>query len=778
MRWLLWIVCLTLAGGAAWVGVDAEFNPVRTHPHDASGDEARIILRLHSPARVSAAGDAAALQFAVERIAALTSRTGVGVRAARTITSELHAVELDLGAQSRADALARLRADPEVEYAQADERRYPHAIPNDPIFSSQWYLQPSSVTTPSAVDAETAWDTTTGSTGVVIADLDTGIRFEHPDLVWAEASGRVLPGYTFISDVFVANDGDAQDADATDPGDWVTSADLTHTECKGGTASSSSWHGTRTAGLLGALTNNGAGIAGMTWSAWILPVRVLGKCGGLDSDIISGMLWAAGIHVMGVPDNPYPARIENMSLGGTGTCASTLYPGIISQLAAKGVLVVASAGNEGGPVDIPANCPGVAGVAGIRHAGTKVGFSSLGPEISLSAPGGNCVNTSPGSMCLYPITSTTNQGVESPGSNGYTDQVNDPNLGTSFSAPIVSGMSALMLSVNGNLSAAQLLARLKKGTLPFPQTSVGEATQPPMCHVPAGPNDLQTSECICTLDGKTCGTGMANAPGAVTAALRPIAAVSVPASVQAGMNVALDASGSAAACHHTVASYQWTSSDPAHPVSNASGPSATVSAPASGTFDVTLTVTDDEVPGKTDTATVTVSSTAATTTAPASAGANACLTAITVPPHAVTLSVSPASGTVQAGSGNTLSFTATVAYTLNAQVTWQVNGMTGGSAAVGTVSASGTYTAPATVPSPSTVTVSAVSVADPTRSASASVSITAPAGGGGGGGGGAFDGLSLFGLVLAVLARFFVRAGPGRYSRRSAASSHARCALR
>src|SRR5438067_10104649 len=178
-------------------------------------------------------------------------------------------------------------------------------------------------------------------------------------------------------------------SDASDPGDWVVQADLSKPECNGGTTSNSSWHGTRVSGILGAVSNNGVGIAGMTWSAWLLPVRVLGKCGGTDLDIIAGMRWAAGIPVSGAPNNPYPARIENLSLGATSTCPQA-YIDVINELAAKGVLVVASAGNEGGPVDAPANCPGVAAVAGLRHAGTKVGYSSLGPEVALSSPAGNC----------------------------------------------------------------------------------------------------------------------------------------------------------------------------------------------------------------------------------------------------------------------------------------------------------------------------------------------------------------------------------------------------
>jgi serine protease len=608
----------------------------------------------------------------------------------------------------------------------------------------------------------TAWDTTMGSTGLVIADLDTGVRFEHPDLQWAGSGGRLLPGYCFISDAFTANGGNCPGADASDPGDWVTQPDANAhpSECSGLPAGitfpiPSSWHGTRTAGILGAITNNNTGIAGMTWNAWLLPVRVLGKCGGFDSDIAAAMLWAAGIAVSGAPTNTYPAKIINMSLGATGSCTQTDMDAI-NQVTTQGVLVVASAGNEGGPVDSPANCTGVAGVAGLRHAGTKVGYSSLGPEVALSAPAGNCPTGSP---CTYPITTTFNTGTTTPMSNSYTDQINNVNLGTSFSAPLVSGIAGLMLSLNGNLNSTQLIARLKAGSLPFPQTST-TVPAPPMCHQPAGPNDLQASECICTLDGKTCGAGMANASGALNAALEPIAAVMVPASVSPGMSVALNASGSAAACHHSIPSggYQWASSDPTgHPVSSSSGPSTTVNAPTSGSVTVTLTVTDDV--GKTDVATVTVSPSAATTSAPASAtsaGTSACLTAITVP-SPVTVSVSPATGSLQAGSGNTETLTATVGQTLNTQVVWQVNTITGGNATVGTITTGGVYTVPATMPSPATVTITAVSGADPTRSGSATITITAASSGGGGGGGGALDVLSLLTLALSGLSRALFR---------------------
>ena len=217
--------------------------------------------------------------------------------------------------------------------------------------------------------------------------------------------------------------------------------------------------------------------------------------------------------------------------------------------------MVVSAGNEGGPVDAPANCAGVAGIAGLRQVGTKVGFSSLGPEIALSAPGGNCVNSGAGEPCLFSIETTINSGTTTPATNTYTDEFHF-NVGTSFSAPIVAGIAGLMLAVNGNLNSNQLIARLQLGaTAPFP-TPAGL----PVCHLPSGPQDLQTSECACTT--AVCGAGMANANGAVQQALRPIAAFAPPTRVTAGVAFVLDGSGSAAACGAKIASYQWTFVEP------------------------------------------------------------------------------------------------------------------------------------------------------------------------------------------------------------------------
>ena len=200
------------------------------------------------------------------------------------------------------------------------------------------------------------------------------------------------------------------------------------------------------AGIVAAQANNGLGIAGVGGATRVLPVRVLGKCGGFDSDIIAGMRWAAGLTVPGVPATPNPARVINLSLAGGSGC-SRAYSSAIAEIRQAGVLIVAAAGNETSPVEEPASCAGVLAVAGIRHAGTKVGYSSYGPEVGISAPAGNCVNdVQKGERCLFPFVNTINFGSTTPGSNGYTD-INDITIGTSFAVPLVAGTAALMIAV-------------------------------------------------------------------------------------------------------------------------------------------------------------------------------------------------------------------------------------------------------------------------------------------------------------------------------------------
>jgi serine protease len=696
-RSLLLLAC----GGAVWLmpayAAVPEWNPVRTHSVQIGPEASRLVLGFRATAsnsvvqaiqpRMRAQGIKIVQAMTSDAdVAGLAQRTGVGVARSRQMTPSMHVLYLPktlYGADVNT-ALKKLRADPAVEFADVDQRRYAHSAPNDPLFapssgaSGQWFMQPPSAaiislggtTTQdlSGTDAVSAWAITTGSTGTVIADVDTGVRFDHPDLLRAGFGGRLLPGYDFVDQDYnpttgvalgtflTANDGDGWDPDPSDPGDWINSTDQQNkvlfpaATCA---IQDSSWHGTRVMGVLGALTDNGIGVAGMTWSPYLLPVRALGKCGGYDSDIIAGMQWAAGLAVTGVPNNPYPADIINLSLGGPGACDSTSsYPKVIKTLTGMGVLIVASAGNGGSTVDEPANCAGVLAVAGLRNVGTKVGYSSFGPEVGVAAPAGNCVNGS--GACLRPIDTTVNFGLTIPGTNGYTDQTN-PNLGTSYSAPIVSGIAALMRAVNANLTPAQLILRIESSASPFP-ANTGNL---PVCPNVVPSTGATPGECSC-VPGQ-CGAGMVNALSAVKAALNPIAAIS------ASGTTVFDASGSVAACNLTIASYLWTVSGGLTIQSGANSAQVTVASTGSaGTL--MLTVTDSAGHMDTSASVSFTASGAATVNAPSSVGtaATACPTPLTVAPvpPTITETFSPTSVGENAASTLTITFSNTNGFAL------------------------------------------------------------------------------------------------------------------
>jgi serine protease len=485
-----------------------------------SPTEARVIVKFRSAAADSSARARIAAAPAsgtgvMQRAQTMGRRHGLALADGNTIAPRTQVLKAR-GMSSTALA-ARLAADPEVEYVEVDRRMRAHAAPNDPLYAAnasnspaagQWYLRPPTAELVASINAQGAWDLTTGRAGIVVAVLDTGVFKEHPDL-----AGKLLPGYDFISDVGVANDGNGRDADPSDPGDWVNASDrASNTVVATCPDEDSSWHGTQMAGLVGAATDNNLGMAGTGRNIMVLPVRVLGKCGGFVSDIAAGMRWAAGLHVEGVPDNPTPARVINMSLGGAGSCSPT-YQNAITAVIQAGAVVVSSGGNEGLGVDMPANCAGVIAVGGVRHSGSKNGFSSLGPEITISAPGGNCVNLD-SSTCLYPILSTSNTGTTVPAAATYTDGGVRPAFGTSYASPLVAGTIALMLSVEPTLTPAQIKQLLQSSARPFPAATIN------LCHAPDGTEQL---ECNCTTS--TCGAGMLDARAAVLAATQPVPAL-------------------------------------------------------------------------------------------------------------------------------------------------------------------------------------------------------------------------------------------------------------
>jgi serine protease len=342
-------------------------------------------------------------------------------------------------------------------------------------------------------------------------------------------------------------------------------------------------------------------MAGVGWGLKIMPVRVLGKCGGYDSDILAVMKWAVGIAVPGLPANANKAKVLNMSLGGSGSCGTTgtgaLYRDVISQVNAAGATVVVAAGNsEGQAVGLPGNCPGVVTVAALRHVGTKVGFSSLGPEVTVAAPGGNCINTGAGQACLYPMVSTTNAGTTTPVANDGSYTGSNASVGTSFSAPIVSGIVGLMASVRPNLTSVEATQILKSTARAFPTTGSGSTPNPPVC---LAPSTTVQDECYCTTS--TCGAGMVDAAAAVAATVAlngtTVTITQNPASgLTAGQTLTLSAAAAGLPAGRSVASTAWVLVDGGGIVtgfaSGAATATATVTPSAAGSFTVRADVTD------------------------------------------------------------------------------------------------------------------------------------------------------------------------------------------
>jgi len=559
-------------------------------PH-AWAETARVIVQFKTAAQVqtSSASDAATRP---QRASWLGGRHGLSLRDGRVIDARRQVVMSD--ATDATTLAAQLRLDPAVDWAEPDHLRrlsaYPATAPNDPLYAAgtvkgQWYLRAPTSTEVSAINAQAAWATSTGA-GVVVADIDTGVLFNHPDL-----SSKLHPGYDFVSSTSYNRDGDGVDADAADPGDWRTNS-----ECSGSTsAASSSWHGTQTSSIIGASTNNGVGMAGVAPGAMVLPLRVLADCGGYDSDIIAAMLWAAGLpNSLTSATNAHPARVLNLSLGSapaqSGVCPAS-YQSVMTQLTNAGVVVVAAAGNdEGLAVEVPGNCPGVIAVGGLRHTGTKVGYANVGPEVALSAPAGNCVNTS--GACIYTIITATNSSTQAPSAGGYT-YTNTSNyaLGTSFSTPMVAGAAALMLSVNSALSPSQVKSLLQSSARAFPSSLQGVAA----CHEP---NGVTQDECLCTTT--TCGAGMLDVTAAVAAAspsaTPTVSVTSTATAYTTGSSIALDGSASAASTGRSLAGYTWavTSGGGIASLSGATNlATATLDTTGTGFVAVTLTVVDN-----------------------------------------------------------------------------------------------------------------------------------------------------------------------------------------
>ena len=441
------------------------------------------------------------------------------------------------------DGLLRaLGADPRVAQVELDGVAHRALNPNDELFADAreilWNLKAPSGVRAGGMNLPTAWNRTRGA-GITVAVLDTGI-VPHADL-----DANVLStGYDFVGvdadGAFrVANDGDGRDADPRDPGDWVAAGDLAFPVFTGCTVAASSWHGTAMAGVIAAVGDNSVGLPGVAYEAKVLPVRVLGKCGGSLIDIADAIRWASGAQpasgtwaALGIPVNTTPARVINLSLSASGSCPAFMQSAIDAARAA-GAVVVAATGNDGAApaigasaIGTPANCTGVLAVTSHTIEGDRMTIANWGPGTDLSAPGGGSCTQLSG--CLphgtqgdagtiwRQLWSTRNVGT-----TAYVDPVTNGlplsfgSAGTSVSAAHTSGAAALLLSTMPSLRPDGVESILKTSTRSFP---------------------VDTYCWLFEVGTLNCGLGLLDASSSMTrlSALTPSVSASVSAAVAAG----------------------------------------------------------------------------------------------------------------------------------------------------------------------------------------------------------------------------------------------------
>ena len=302
--------------------------------------------------------------------------------------------------------------------------------PNDPSFSAQWAFGPAKKY---GMDVLRAWDFSRGK-GVVVAVVDSGFIGAK---YYPEFGTRILPGYDFVSVLAEAGDGDGRDSDPTDPGDRCKDKDP-------------GWHGTKVASVIAATANNRLATAGIAPQAQIMFVRALGTCNGGGYDASDAIRWAAGLSVAGAPDNQHPAKVINVSLGSVdpGIC----YPeeqNAIDEAVASGSIVVVSAGNANALSDSRAygSCNNVVVVGATDGRGFRSPYSNYGPSVDISAP------TNGASSCKDAAITPSFKSKQGPAKLSNVSC----SAGTSFAAPLVSGMLALAASFDPSTSSADLL---------------------------------------------------------------------------------------------------------------------------------------------------------------------------------------------------------------------------------------------------------------------------------------------------------------------------------
>jgi serine protease len=391
----------------------------------------RIIVKYHQQAVSNAAISTVTQLVSQATGLALTHMGSTGTGA------QIFVLEENLPLEEVQGIAHEIEANPTVEYAEPDKRLFPLYTPSDPRYSEQWhYYEPTA-----GVRLPEAWDTTTGE-DIIVAVIDTGYT-DHADLV----DNLQLPGVDLINDTSISNDGDGRDEDAHDPGDWSPMCGWNE----------SSWHGTHTTGTVAATGDNGIGVIGVAFNARVLPVRVLGTCGGWLSDIADGIIWAAGGDLSDVPANQTPAQVLNLSIGGySNNCARYMQEAIDTARQLNSTVIVAAGNdNKNASGTVPANCQGVITVAATDRNGNRANFSNYGSVVDIAAPG-------------VEVLSTLNTGSTTPVNDTYVYYD-----GTSMATPHVSGVAALLYAIKPEITPSEVEQILKDTVRPFPGTCYG-----------------------------------------------------------------------------------------------------------------------------------------------------------------------------------------------------------------------------------------------------------------------------------------------------------------
>jgi len=340
--------------------------------------------------------------------------------------------------QETLEVIAALKLQTDIADARPNYLFHASAIPNDTYYKYMWDVQ--------LMHMEAAWEIEKGDTNpVIVAVLDTGVLFEHPDL-----NGKLLQGYDFIRDNTRSGDSDPGiDPDPQDPGD---------------NPPTSSFHGTHVSGTVAAATNNGLGVPSFGWNIQVMPMRVLGRGGGTDYDIEQAILYAIGEPNDSGTVPAQPAQVINMSLGGP---INSLYvPAAFKKAFQKNVFIVAAAGNDSSKTPIPytvfpAGVPGVISVGAVGSAKTVADYSNYGSFLSLVAPGGDTSGADRNNDGRADWVLST-AGEDSTGTIklGYGFEI-----GTSMASPHVAAVIGLMKSIYPELTPNEFQNWLTSGLL-------------------------------------------------------------------------------------------------------------------------------------------------------------------------------------------------------------------------------------------------------------------------------------------------------------------------